>query len=59
MAKKTASILTDVTEDVICAVALPLGFVDIKVGEVNETWWGLKLMIRPEKRRSQNENAKA
>jgi hypothetical protein len=35
-----------VTEDTIREVALPLGFVDVKVGAVDETWSGLKLMIR-------------
>jgi hypothetical protein len=44
--KKSAGISTDVTEDVIRAVALPLGFVDVKVCAVDETWSGLKLMIR-------------
>src|SRR5206468_7188429 len=36
----------DVTEDVIRAVALPLGFIDVKVCAVDETWSGLKLVIR-------------
>lgn len=49
--KKSSGVKTDVTEDVIRAVALPLGFVDIKVCAVNETWSGLKLMIRRENRR--------
>ena len=44
--KKSAGVPTDVTEDVIRAVALPLGFVDVKVCAVDETWSGLKLMIR-------------
>jgi hypothetical protein len=44
--KKSAGVPTDVTEDVIRAVALPLGFVDIKVCAVDETWSGLKLMVR-------------
>jgi hypothetical protein len=50
--KKSANIPTDITEDVIRAVALPLGFVDIKVCAVDETWSGLKLMIRRENRKS-------
>jgi len=37
---------TDVTEDVIRDVALPLGLVDVKVCAVDETWSGLKLVIR-------------
>ena len=44
--KKASGVLTDVTEDTIRAVALPLGFVDVKVCAVDETWSGLKLMIR-------------
>jgi hypothetical protein len=44
--KKSARVPTDVTEDVIRAVALPLGFVDVKVCAVDETWSGLKLMMR-------------
>ncbi len=48
--KKTAKVPTDITEDVIRAVALPLGLVDIKVCAVNDVWSGLKLMIRKELR---------
>lgn len=44
--KKAAWADTDVTEDVIRAVALPLDFVDIKVCAVDERWSGLKLVIR-------------
>jgi len=50
--KKSSGVATDVTEDVIRAVALPLGFVDIKVCAVDEIWSGLKLMIRKENRKS-------
>ena len=50
--KKSSGVATDVTEDIIRAVALPLGFVDIKVCAVDETWSGLKLMIRRENRKS-------
>ena len=48
--KKSSKVPTDVTEDVIRAVALPLGFVDIKVCAVNEVWSGLKLVVRKELR---------
>ncbi len=48
--KKAAKVPTDVTEDTIRAVALPLGFVDVKVCAVDETWSGLKLIIRRENR---------
>jgi len=50
--KKSAGVPTDVTEDVIRAVALPLGFVDIKVCAVDETWSGLKLVVRRTNRKS-------
>jgi len=50
--KKSSGVPTDITEDVIRAVALPLGFVDIKVCAVDEVWSGLKLMIRRENRKS-------
>jgi hypothetical protein len=48
--KKSSKVPTDITEDVIRAVALPLGYVDIKVCAVNETWSGLKLVLRKELR---------
>jgi hypothetical protein len=48
--KKSSRITTDVTEDVVREVALPLGLVDIKVCAVNDIWSGLKLMIRRELR---------
>jgi hypothetical protein len=41
---------TDITEDTIRELALPLGFVDVKVCAVSETWSGLKLVIRKELR---------
>jgi len=50
--KKSSGISTDVTEDVIREIALPLGFVDIKVCAVDDIWSGLKLMIRRENRKS-------
>jgi hypothetical protein len=49
--KKSAGVPTDVTEDVIRSVALPLGFVDVKVCAIDETWSGLKLMVRRENRK--------
>ena len=49
--KKSSGVATDVTEDIIREVALPLGFVDVKVCAVDATWSGLKLMIRRENRR--------
>jgi len=49
--KKSSGVRTDVTEDVIREVALPLGLVDVKVCAVDETWSGLKLVIRKDLRR--------
>ena len=48
--KKAARIATDVTEDTVREVALPLGLVDIKVCAVDDVWSGLKLVIRKENR---------
>ena len=48
--KKAAKTDTDITEDVIRAVAIPMGLVDVKVCAVDETWSGLKLVIRKENR---------
>ena len=45
-----APLPTDITEDTIRAVALPLGFVDIKVCAVSEVWSGLKIVVRKELR---------
>ena len=44
--KKASKVETDITEDTIRALALPLGFVDIKVCAVSEVWSALKLVIR-------------
>ncbi|MSR01260.1 MAG: DUF3052 family protein [Gemmatimonadetes bacterium] len=44
--KKAARVATDITEDIIREIALPLGFVDIKVCAVSEVWSGPKLVIR-------------
>jgi len=50
--KKSSKVATDITEDVIREVALPMGFVDIKVCAVDDTWSGLKLVVRKELRKS-------
>lgn len=44
--KKSARVPTDITEDTIREVALPLGYVDVKVCAVSEVWSGLKLVVR-------------
>lgn len=48
--KKASKVETDITEDVIRDVILPLGLVDVKVAAVSEIWSGLKLVIRKELR---------
>jgi hypothetical protein len=48
--KKAAKVPTDVTEDVVRAEALKLDLVDVKVAAVDNTWSGLKLVIRVEHR---------
>ena len=49
--KKASKVPTDITEDTIRAVALPMGLVDIKVCAVDEIWSGLKLVVRKENRK--------
>ena len=48
--KRASAVETDVTEDVVREVALPLGLVDVKVCAIDETWSGLRLVIRKELR---------
>ena len=48
--KQAAKTATDITEDTIREIALPLGLVDTKVCAVNDIWSGLKLVIRKELR---------
>lgn len=48
--KKASNVPTDITENTIRELALPLGFVDVKVCAVSEVWSGLKLVVRRELR---------
>jgi len=48
--KKSSKVPTDITEDTIREIILPLGLVDIKVCAVDEIWSALKLVIRKENR---------
>ena len=48
--KKAARVPTDITEDVIREIALPTGLVDNKVCAIDQTWSGLRLVIRRELR---------
>jgi hypothetical protein len=49
--KKASKVETDVTEDSVREVCLPLGFVDVKVCAVDAVWSGLKLVIRKSERK--------
>lgn len=48
--KRASKVATDMTEDVVRDVALPLGLVDNKVCAVDETWSGLRVVVRKERR---------
>ena len=48
--KKSSKVATDITEDIIRAIALRMGFVDVNVCAVSEVWSGLKLVIRKSER---------
>jgi len=48
--KKASGVPTDLTENTVRDFALPLGLVDIKVCAVDDTWSGLKLMLRKSER---------
>jgi len=44
--KKASGVVTDVTEDAVREIALPMGIVDVKVCAIDATWSGLKLLRR-------------
>lgn len=48
--KKASGVRTDLTEDALREVALPLGLVDNKVCAVSDVWSGLRLVWRKERR---------
>jgi hypothetical protein len=48
--KKASKVATDITEDIVRAVALPTGLVDNKVCAIDEVWSGLRLVVRKERR---------
>jgi hypothetical protein len=50
--KKASGIQTDLTENAIRETALKTPFVDVKVCAIDETWSGLKLVVRKELRAS-------
>ena len=48
--KRSSGVATDITEDTLREVALPIGLVDNKVCAVDDTWSGLRLVWRKERR---------
>lgn len=48
--KRASGIKTDMTEDRVRDIALPRGMVDNKVCAIDETWSGLRLVVRKENR---------
>ena len=48
--KRASGVATDMTEDVVREVVLPTGLVDTKVAAIDETWSGLRLVVRKELR---------
>lgn len=48
--KKASKVQTDITEDRLREMFLPTGLVDVKVCAIDETWSGLKFVIRKELR---------
>jgi hypothetical protein len=49
--KKASGVETDLTENILRELGLPLGLVDVKVCAVDEVWSGLKFVRRKENRR--------
>lgn len=48
--KKASKVPTDMTEDVVREVVLPIGLVDVKVAAIDEVWSGLRVVWRKERR---------
>jgi hypothetical protein len=48
--KRSSGVASDMTEDAVRDVALPIGLVDLKVIAIDATWSGLKLMVRKDLR---------
>ena len=48
--KRSSGVATDLTEDVLREVGLPQGLVDNKVCAIDDTWSGLRFVIRKENR---------
>jgi len=48
--KKSSGVASEITENTVRELALPLKLVDIKVCAVDDTWSGLKLVVRKDAR---------
>jgi hypothetical protein len=48
--KKASGVATDMTEHAVRDVVLPTGWVDVKVAAIDDTWSGLKCVLRLERR---------
>ena len=48
--KKSSTVATDITEDVLRELLLPTGWVDNKVCAIDDTWSGLRFALRRELR---------
>lgn len=48
--KRASKVPTDMTEDVVREVVLPLGLVDVKVAAIDDMWSGLRIVHRRENR---------
>lgn len=49
--KKASKVPTDITEDTVRDVFLSHGLVDNKVCAIDDTWWGLRVVWRRERRK--------
>lgn len=52
--KKSSGVASDVDEDLLRDVALPLGLVDVKVCAVDAVWSALKFVVRKDRRADWN-----
>jgi hypothetical protein len=48
--KRAARVATDMSDDAVRDIALPMGWVDVKVSAIDATWSALKLVLRKELR---------
>ena len=55
--KRASGVATDITEDTVREVALPLGLVDVKVCAIDDAWSGLRLCLRKELRAGRTRTA--